>query len=105
MGGLALLSSLSGFYNYNLSNNSLFLYGAVTWATVFPFTYFVIKPLYTKLLKADEEKRNEGVEREIGEWVTMHRVRVLFGVVASALYLYAEAVGKGAVARVVVNTV
>jgi hypothetical protein len=105
MAGLALTAATAGSYNYYLTNNLSYLYGAATWAVLFPYTFAVVRPLFTRLLKADEERKEEGTEGVIREWVTAHRGRVLLGVLATLFYLYAEASSGREVVKVVVNTV
>lgn len=103
MAGLALAASAEGLYSYFRTENIFYAYGAATWSLAFPFTYFIIRPIYTKLLKADEDKQNEGTEPVINEWVAAHKGRLLIGIVGAALYLYAEATAK-AVVKVVVTS-
>jgi hypothetical protein len=94
MGGLAALSSAAGFYSYYATKNLNYVYGAATMALCFPYTYIFLRPLYTDLLKADQENApSDRTGLGIQSWVNAHKGRVVLGIVAALLFLFAESSG------------
>jgi len=88
---LAALSSAAGFYSYYATKNLNFAYGAATMALAFPYTFILLTPLYTSLLKSDEENQaSDRTTTTINSWVKSHTGRLLIGVVTGLLYLLAE---------------
>lgn len=95
MGGLAALTTAAGLYAYYVTKNPKFAIGSGVMGLCFPYTYFLLTPLYTKLLKADvENSSSEETTAVTDTWVQRHKGRVLISIVASLIFLFAEATGS-----------
>lgn len=58
-------------------------------AAIMPYTMLIIRPVYEKLLEADQKNDTRESDEDIKTWLGLHRFRVLLAAVATAFFIYA----------------
>ncbi len=84
---LAVLSFLAGVTAWLISQNAVWLTGAVLIGLVVPFTLIVIMPTNQQLLTPGRDLASDATRKLLEKWGRLHAVRSVLGLVASATYL------------------
>ena len=88
--GLALVTSLFGFWVAWQTRDWRWLAGAVVIISAWPYTLLVIKPTNDELLATDPANAGQRVRTLIEKWGRLHAGRTGIGVLTTVLFLWAS---------------
>ena len=92
--GLAVLASLVGAVAFWRARNQLWLVGAALMLANLPFTLIVIAPVNNALLALGIEQAGAASRGLIERWGSLHAVRAVLSVLATAAFALAIARGR-----------
>ncbi len=86
---LALLGFLFGLSGWYWTDRNGFLVGAVLLIANWPWTLLAIMPTNNKLMRMEPQEHSPEARALIEKWGTLHGVRILLGVLATIVFLFA----------------
>jgi len=86
---LAVISTLTALVSWRLTENILWLAGALLIFAVIPFTLVVIRPTNNLLLDPVRDRASAETRALLEKWGKLHSVRSILGLLASAVLLIA----------------
>jgi uncharacterized membrane protein len=84
---LAVVSTIAGVVSWFMTDQILWLLGALLIFAVIPFTLIVIMPTNNILLAPGVDKASPTTRALLEKWGTLHAVRSILSLVASSLFL------------------
>jgi hypothetical protein len=88
---LAIIGGLFGFAAYVSSLDWRWLVGAAVLLANWPYTIFVIMPTNRRLMDTPLEAATGETRRMLERWGTLHAGRSVLGLVATLIFLWAQA--------------
>ena len=85
---LAVVSTISGAASWLMTNEILWLLGALLIFAVIPFTLIVIMPTNNILLDPGVDKTSPTTHILLEKWGKLHGVRSILSLVASSVFLF-----------------
>jgi Domain of unknown function (DUF1772) len=86
---LALVAGILGLAAWWLTGDRRWIVGAVLILAPWPYTIVGIKPTNDKLMAIPVEAADAASRRLVERWGSLHAVRTMLGIAASAAYLWA----------------
>ena len=86
---LAVISTLSALVSWRLTDNILWLVGALLIFAVIPFTLIAIRPTNNLLLDTARDRVSAETRALLEKWGKLHAVRSILSLLASAVLLIA----------------
>lgn len=85
---LAVVSTVAGVVSWFMTNEMLWLFGALLIFTVIPFTLIVLMPTNKILLDPGIDRTSATTHALLEKWGTLHGVRSILSFIASSIFLF-----------------
>ena len=86
----AVGGTVGGLLQWYVTNDTLWLIGAILLIFVIPFTLIVMKPINDQLLNLDAQRSDEETAELLNSWAPKHMIRSIASGLSFAVYLWAS---------------